>query len=194
MSFWEKLSSLFENSDDLSEKEWALKMYSPGLANHDYYALPFNEYLLKHCANPDLTAWARWQDKFIEPAFDNTRHDELAKRFEYKKNEVHDFNLQAEVYDSLKSNALLDEETRKFIGFLGGVGFFKSYEISPEEWLFAADWYNPFKKEPQRYPKEEQCTISELLALENGPGYFKTVLTGIPFLNRGGMSGSSSLI
>ena len=58
----------------------------------------------------------------------------MISNFGYAQLENHDFKEQYEIYDQLKNEERLDEETKKFIGFLAGNGFFKKWNISLMKW------------------------------------------------------------
>lgn len=172
------------DSTVLNEKEFALKYYkdyperSGGKRIYDSYTLPFNEYLTKYYSNPDLTKWNRWMNKYIEPAFDENRSEEMIKNFGYVSIDKHDFKAQNEIYNQLKTENRLDEQTRKFIGFLAGYGFFKKWNLSIKGWFMMINWHNPY------YDITDQKSINQILDYENGLNYLKNQLPEIPFWKR----------
>jgi len=145
---------------------------------YDYVFLPFHEYLEKYYSTPDLSTWEIWQGKYIEPAFDENRHDEMVKNFGYVKKDFHDFSAQYEVFNHLAYDNRLDDETRKFIGFMAGVGFFKRYDINVEEWFDMLNWSHP------EHAMEEGKTINEILKYPCGDNMFKVSLPQMPFWRR----------
>lgn len=151
---------------------------------YDSVFLPFSEYLEKYYKNLKLTrskswqSWERWQKKYLEPAFDADRHEEMIKNFGYVSIDKHDFESQYRVYNGLKSDKRLDEETRRFIGFLAGNHFFDTYDISVEEWLTMKNWNRPFDK------KEEGRTIDEILSYQYGLNMLKCSLLQMPYWKR----------
>jgi hypothetical protein len=103
---------------------------SVGKEVYDSVILPFQDYLNKYHSSPDLSTWEIWKIKFIEPAFEESRHDEMIKNFGYVKTEFHDFKAQYGVFKHLANDNRLDDETRKFVSFMASVGFFKRNEIT----------------------------------------------------------------
>src|SRR5688500_18796950 len=83
---------------------------SGGKAIYDSVFLPFQEYLIKYYKNPDLGAWMRWKEKYIDLAFDENRRDEMARNFGYVEKNFHDFELQNDAYQKTKQNKALDED------------------------------------------------------------------------------------
>ncbi|TRX33229.1 hypothetical protein FNW52_15840 [Flavobacterium sp. ZT3R18] len=145
---------------------------------YDRYFLHFEEYLKKYYHNPNFKEWERWYQKYIEPAFDLKRHHEMIKNFGYVSIDKHDFITQYEVYSQLKSDERLDEETKKYVGFLAGAGFFNQFNLSVERWFKINNWQNPNIK------NEESKTLNEILNYPYGINYFKTLLTQMPFWRR----------
>lgn len=150
--------------------------------NYDRYFLPFSEYLTKYYSNSNFEQWDRWQMRYIEPSFDESKHDEFVKNWGYLKKEYHNFDEQYNVYNQLKDDNRLPEDVKKFIGFLIGANqasFLKKYYLTLEQWFNIKNWQNPYLEET-----EDGHTINEILSYPYGINYFKTLLTQMPFWNR----------
>jgi hypothetical protein len=152
---------------------------SGGKNLYDKYFLPINEYIKKYYANPEYKEWDTWYKKYIEPAFNETRHDEMVKNFGYVSKERHDFEEQYKVYSLLKDRQNLSEEVKQFIGFLAGAGFFKKYGLTVGNWFNSKNWLNPNLEEA-----DDKMTINEILNIPYGINYFKVLLTQMPFWRR----------
>lgn len=145
---------------------------------YDRYFLPFDDYVKKYYSNPDLEQWTRWNLRYVEPAFDKSRHTEMIKNFGYVSITMFDFNSQYDVYDQLKNDERLPEDVKKFIGFLAGAEFFSKYNLTAKQWFNLKNWHNP------NVENEDGKTINEILSFEKGLNYFKVLLTQMPFWNR----------
>src|SRR5690606_19578927 len=167
----------------MTEQERVLKYKnypegSVGRQVYDSIILPFSEYLKKYYANPDLSTWEKWFLKYIEPAFDKNRYGEMIKSFGYVSINKHDFNTQYKVYTVLKNNLKLDDELRKFIGFMGGNGFFREYNIDVNQWFDMSNWNNPY------HEKDNKKTINEILEYEEGINMLKISLPHLDYWRR----------
>lgn len=151
---------------------------SVGKEVYDSVFLPSQEYLQKYYSSPDLSAWEIWQKKYVEPAYEESRHDEMVKNFGYVKKEFHDFNAQYEIINHLANDNRLDDETRKFVGFMAGVGFFRRYEITVEQWFAMLNWSHP------EHERDEGRTINGILQYTYGINLLKADLPQIPFWRR----------
>lgn len=147
---------------------------SGGKKIYDSVFLPFPEYLKKYYKNPDMSSWNRWHQKYIQYAYDKVRYVELVERFGYAKIEFHDFEAQYEVYKFLQGDMRLDEETRKFIGFMAGTKFFEKHDITVLEWFNMPNWANPSRR------VDEGKTINEIL---NSPYGLNMLKTSLPHLD-----------
>lgn len=145
---------------------------------YDYVFLPFQEYLDKCYSSPDLSTWEIWHKKYIGPAFDEKRHDEMIRNFGYVKKEFHDFKAQYEVFNQLANDDRLDDEISKFIGFMAGVGFFKRYEVTVEQWFDMLNWSHP------EHERDEGRTINEILKYRYGFNHLKANLLQMPYWRR----------
>lgn len=147
---------------------------------YDSVFLPFQEYLNKYYNQLDLNTWKRWQQKYIEPYFDESRHEEMIKNFGYVSINRHDFKIQYAMYDKLKDDNRLDDEIKKFISFMAGVGFFKQYAINLEEWFKIENWGNTASK----LEDWKRRTINDVLSYEYGINFLKSDLPHISFWKR----------
>ena len=164
------------------EKIKAYKDYPEGSGSKRYYDsvfLPFEEYLEKYYSSPDLETWERFKTRYVEPAFEEERYEEMIKNFGYVSIDKHNFEAQYEIYNQLKNNDRLDDETKKFIGFMAGNGFFnKRYNISLEQWFNARNWGN------LNIESEDGRTINELLTYNYGLNYCKVNLPHMNYWRR----------
>lgn len=145
---------------------------------YDSVFLVFSEYLQKYYKAPDLSIWNTWQKKYLEPAYDNDRHEEMIRNFGYVSLEMYDFDTQYKVYNQLQQDNRLDNETRMFIGFLSGSGFFKRYGITVQEWFNMKNWNHP------QHTNDYSRTISEILDCKYGINMLKSSLPQLPFWKR----------
>ena len=149
--------------------------------SEDYKAMPFSEYIKKYYSKLDLydiEVWNKIILNLINLAFDETRHEEMAYNFGYLSIDKHDFDKQFEFNDKLKNDDRLDDEVRKFVGFMAGNHFFYKYHITVEQWFNMKNWYNP------NVENEEGHTINEILNYPYGINYFKVLLTQMPYWKR----------
>lgn len=146
---------------------------------YDSVFMPFGEYLEKYYSSPELKSWDRMYSRNVEPAFDEKRQDEMIKNFGYVKKEYHNFDEQYKVYNKLKNDDRLPADVKKFIGFMAGIGFFKRYNITLDEWLSIKNWSNPYINNV-----EDGHTINEILNYPYGINFLKSNLPQIPFWNR----------
>lgn len=119
-----------------------------------------------------------WQTKYIKPAFDESKHEEMIKNFGYVSIEKYDFKLQQSYYNQTESDKRLTEDIKCFIGFMAGTGFFIKFNVSLNEWLAMKNWHNPYIK------KEDEKSINELLEYNYGINYIKVLLTQMPYWRR----------
>ncbi|PVX44448.1 hypothetical protein C8C85_0182 [Flavobacterium sp. 103] len=147
--------------------------------HYDSLFLPFQDYLVKYYTNPDLTSWERWKNKYIELAFDKKRHDEMIKNFGYAEKKYYDFVVQNKFYLELINEDRIGNDTKKFIGFLAGAGFFRKYNLTLKQWFDMKNWSNPNFEEA-----EDGKAINEILNYSYGENYIKTSLPHLPFWNR----------
>jgi hypothetical protein len=147
--------------------------------HYDSLFLPFQDYLVKYYSNPDLINWERWKNKYVELAFDKKRHAEMIKNFGYAEKKYYDFDVQNEFYSELINDERISNDTKKFIGFLAGAGFFRKYNLTIEQWFDMKNWSNPYLEEAV-----DGRTINEILKYSFGENYIKTSLTQLPFWNR----------
>jgi len=150
---------------------------------YDYVFLPFKDYINKYYQSPDISTWKIWQAKYIEPAFDESRHEEMIKNFGYVSIDKHDFKSQYAIYNQLKEDNRLDDETGRFIGFMAGSHFFDKHITDIEEWFNTYYWTRPDLTD--KYPEYKLgITINDLLELPYGLNYFKSVLLGLNYWRR----------
>lgn len=152
---------------------------SGGKAIYDRYFLPFTVFLVKYYSDPENKEWDRWISKYIEPAFDAKRHDEMIKNFGYKNKEYHNFEVQYAIYEQLISDTRLTDDVRMFIGFLAGsngiYNFFCKHNITIAQWFEIRNWYNPYL-----YESNDERSINEILGYPYGINYLKTLLPQMP--------------
>jgi len=153
----------------------------------DYKTLPLKEYLEKYYKQLDAYTgeiWSKAMLKLIEPAFNEETRNEMIYNFGYTSQNKHDFEKQFQFYNELKSDDRLDEETKKFIGFMAGNHFFgdnNSHAIK--------EWFNSFywTASPNLKNREEDkldYTINDILNLPYGLNYLKSVLIGLQWWSR----------
>ena len=152
---------------------------SGGKMMYDIVHYPFSYILEEYYANPNLSSWERWKSKYIELAFDENRHDEMIKNFGYADKKHYGFDVQNEFYNQLKNEDRLGNDTKQFIGFLAGAGFFRKYNLGLKEWFDMKNWSNPYLAEI-----EDGKSINEILSFPYGENYIKTILPQMPFWNR----------
>jgi hypothetical protein len=146
----------------------------------DYVFLSFKDYINKYYQSPDISTWEIWQAKYIEPAFDESRHEEMIKNFGYVSIDKHDFKSQYAIYNQLKEDNRLDDETVKFIGFMAGAGFFEKLNINLEEWFDVDNWSAPLL-----FPdNNKRMSINDILSYTYGLNYLKVNLPQMSFWNR----------
>ena len=148
---------------------------------YDSVYMPFEQYLEKYynVLNPkQKTKWDRWYIRYIEPAFEESRHAEMIKNFGYVSIDKHNFKVQSDIYQQLEQENRMDDETKKFIGFLAGAGFFEQWKLTLKDWMNNNNWYNPYLN------TQNQKTINEILNYQNGLNYLKTQLPEMPFWKR----------
>lgn len=146
---------------------------SSGKKIYDSVHMSFSDYLKKYYRNPNLEAWERWQEKYIRYAYDENRYVELIERFGYVNIEKHNLESQNRIYQELKSDKRLDEEIRKFIGFMAGTNFFSNHKITVSEWFKMKNWANPYRENGER-------TIDDILNHKFGINFIKV---GLPHLD-----------
>ncbi len=160
----------FEKYKNYPEGSGGKKMY-------DEFTLTFDAYLIKYYSCPDFEEWNRWRVRFIEPAFDENRHDEMIRNFGYVSKDRHDFDCQSFVYAELQQNKFMAEDVKQFVGFMAGAGFFKKYKLSIQDWLEIRNWFNPIES-------NEMKPISEIIAIPYGLNYLRLFLLQMPFWRR----------
>lgn len=159
------------------------KNYPEGSGMKRYYDsvfMSFSDYLNKYYISPDLSTWDIWQTKYLMPAFDENRHEEMVGNFGYVSIDVHDFKSQYEVYNQLKLDDRLDTETRKYIGFLAGADFFRENGITVGQWFSMENWINPAGK----FEDWKGKTINDILSFDYGLNLLKTNFPQMPFWRR----------
>jgi len=96
----------------------------------DYKTLPLKVYLEKYYQNLGtytIEIWSKAMLKLVNPAFNEETRGEMIYNFGYTSLDKHDFTKQNQFYLELKNDGRLDEDTRKFIGFMAGTHFFDEY-------------------------------------------------------------------
>lgn len=151
---------------------------SAGKVMYDSIYMTFEAYLEKYYLGVDLSVWRKWIEKYINPAFDPYEHEVMIKNFGYSSLDNFNFSEQYNVYNELENEKRLDEETRRFIGFLGGAGFFKRFNLEVINWFNIPNWYHPYWK------PDGQKTLNEILDFKYGLNYIKIQFIGMPFWKR----------
>jgi hypothetical protein len=149
------------------------KDYPEGSGLKRYYDsvyLPFTDYLKKYYSNPDISTFELWQKKYIDIAFNKSNYKDLVKAFGYRSIDKHNFEEQHSIYEQIKKDERLDEETKRFIGFMAGNNFFQKHNIGINDWFNMKNWTNPYKE------INEGKTIDEILSFDYGLNYLKTIL------------------
>lgn len=145
---------------------------------YDSVFLPFDQYLKKYYSNPDLSTWGIWQTKYLGPAFDKSRHQEMVRNFGYVSIDKHDFEAQYATYDQLREDKRLDEESRKFIGFMAGNKFFRQHKITLKQWFNMTNWAKPSQE------SNDAKTINEILSYPYGLNMIKASLPHLDYWRR----------
>jgi hypothetical protein len=149
----------------------------------DHRALPLKVYLEKYYKELDIytnEVWSKVMLKLVEPAFHEGKRDEMIYNFGYTSPDKHDFDRQSQFYSALENDNRLDEDTRKFIGFLAGTHFFDDNTSTIEEWFNSSYWTAVKDIEDYKLP----YTINDVLDLPYGLNYFKSVLLGLRWWSR----------
>ena len=145
---------------------------------YDSRTLSIKDFLLKYYSDCDFTQWDRWISKFVDPAFDKQRYDEMIRNFGYVSIEKHEFITQYQFYELAKEDGRLDVDVAKFIGFLAGTGFFDKWSLTLDEWFNIPNWSNPYNN------ILESCSINSLLKHRFGLDCFKLGLLEMPHWKR----------
>lgn len=150
--------------------------------NEDFCNLPIKSYLEKYYNTMDIYSnevWEKIMQNLIYPSYDEYRWLEMIYVFGYKSIDNHNFKGQYEVYEMLKEDKRLDEDLRKFIGFMAGNHFFEKNLCNCTEWFSSYYWTRPDLIE--KYPQYRlNHTINDVLELNYGKNYLKSVF---PTLN-----------
>jgi len=144
----------------------------------DLFFMDFPSYLKKYYTSPDLSLWDKWMNNYVEPAYKVEKQKEMEKSFGYVSMDGHNFNIQNKVYQDLK-NAHLPDDISKYIGFMGGNGFFEKHRISLDNWLQIKSWKNPIEK--NTFP---ELSIEQLVQFEAGLNYLRVMLPQLPYWKR----------
>ena len=144
--------------------------------NEDRILLPFQEFLDKHYAHPDLSQWSKWIDKYTNPAFVIEQREYLVNLCRSQGGPWYpDFNLLESYYSAVEGKMGMDIELRKFVAYLAATGFLKKYDLSLDQWINVYNWYNPWLKEG------EDKSIAKILLYRHGDSYLKTRLLEMPW-------------
>lgn len=165
----------------LPEREFALKYYinaqlgSSERRLYDYYTLPLEEYIALYYADPDLTRWNTWFQKFVVPVF------LISERPEYLKmlNKIQapfmpDFDLLDSSYSKMQADNRFDSELQRFFAFIESIGIFKKRKITFESWISDKEWLN----EPNS-AENTKAAITEILLFTHGAKYLKSILIDV---------------
>lgn len=151
----------------------------------DYKTLPLKEYLEKYYKQLDAYTdeiWSKVMLKLIEPAFNEETRNEMIYNFGYTSQDKHDFEKQFQFYNELKGDDRLDEETKKFIGFMAGNHFFDGNLDSVDKWFKSFHWTAPSSE--GREEDKLDYTINDILKSPYGVNYFKGVLVALQWWSR----------
>lgn len=143
----------------------------------DFENLSFAAYLEKYYTEEKSSAWPydwhyqwkSWMDKYVNPSYDLLSAEE--KKSEGPIEHTGGINLQKmkDVYLQIKEEAQFPADIERFIGFLGGHGFFEQQDLCT--WLISNNWSRK-KKEPA----QQLGTILEIMALNQGRNFIKSSL------------------
>lgn len=168
----------YTENKNFPEGSWQRRLY-------DLFNLPISEYLSKHERNLDVstqTKWNEWMSKFINPAFDESKYLEMISNFGYTGLDKHDFKKQYEFYEEIKNDPRLDEDTKRFIGFMAGNHFFEGNIDSVDEWFKSFYWSAPSSE--GREEDRLDYTINDILNSPYGLNYLKGVLVALQWWSR----------
>jgi hypothetical protein len=144
----------------------------------DFKDLSLDAYLKKYYSKLDVynkEVWDKIMLNLVNLAYDNTTNLKMVENFGYSSIDKHDFIKQYQFYNELKIDSRLDEEMKKFIGFMAGNHFFDKYVQSINEWFNSYYWTNPYLSKTN--PTEIMSyTINEILNLPYGLNYLKEKL------------------
>ena len=130
----------------------------------------------------DKEVWLKVINKLIDPSFDENRYDEMVYVFGYTSKDKHDFKKQYQFYKELEKDKRIDEEIKKFIGFMAGNHFFDKYIFDINEWFNSYYWTRPDLTGNTDY--KMKYTINDILNLPYGLNYLKTILPQLNYWKR----------
>ena len=145
---------------------------------YDSKTLSVKDFLLKYYSACDMGQWNRWMSKYVKPAYDKKRYDEMVRNFGYVSIKKHEFKTQYKFYELAKDDDRLDIDVAMFIGFLAGTGFFDNWALTLEEWFNIPNWSNPHNK------FTESNSINTLLKYPYGLDCFRLGLLEMPHWKR----------
>lgn len=140
---------------------------------YDKYHMSFEAWINKYYHDADLTGW----EAFSRWATEAFAKSELFERVWCKeRTEPYDYDILYETYQSVSSLGFFDEEFNRFIAFLSSEGFFKAYNLTPEEWIHSKNWQQPSEK------CEIHCySMVDVSRLPFGMNYIKSQIPGFYF-------------
>lgn len=170
----------------LPEREFALKYYinaQPGSSErrlYDYYTLPLEVYIALYYADPDLTRWNTWFQKFVVPVF------LISERPEYLKmlNKIQapfmpDFDLLDSSYSKMKADNRFDSELQRFFAFTESIGVFANQHTTLEKWLNDSNWENKAGTSGNT-----PVCVNKICSYPFGSGYLKSILIDVLIKSR----------
>lgn len=143
---------------------------TPEKRHYDFYHLPFEDWVAKYYANPDLTQWKLWQ----EDANNALTNRNLFIQQWKGRSQKFDFQEMESTFEELKKKKEFEDDIMLYISFLAGDGFFKTYHITIEQWYTMKNWASPGIE-----PNSKTRTINELKLMPYGINYLRTRLADL---------------
>ena len=144
----------------------------------DLKIMPLKPFLVKYYSKLDsynIEVWEKIMLNLVELAYKETTYSKMAENFGYSSIDKHDFRKQYEFYNELQNDSRLDDEVKKFIGFMAGNHFFEKYVHNINDWFNSYYWMKPYLSVTN--PTEvTDFTINDVLNCPYGLNYLKTIL------------------
>lgn len=141
---------------------------SPEKRHYDFHHLPFEAWVKKYYTNPDFKQWNLCLED-VRNALNN--RDLFIKQWKSRA-EKFDFRKMEDVLSDLRTKKEFEDDILMYISFLAGDGFFKTYNITIEQWYLMKSWAAPGKE-------LNQPTIQYLKSIPFGTNYLRMRLADL---------------